>query len=75
MNDELLYAIDLEDPSGEFEPASELLNALELDFSSFFDRENGVTFLIYSVAMRLSISSTLLGMSAERSVQPSSVIR
>jgi ribosomal protein L11 methyltransferase len=40
MNDELLYAIDLEDPSGEFEPASELLNALEMEFSSFFDREN-----------------------------------
>ncbi|MBE6358221.1 MAG: 50S ribosomal protein L11 methyltransferase [Lentisphaerae bacterium] len=40
MNDELLYAIDLADPSGEFEPASELLNALEVDFSSFFDREN-----------------------------------
>jgi ribosomal protein L11 methyltransferase len=40
MNDELLYAIELEDPSGEFEPASELLNALEVEFSSFFDREN-----------------------------------
>ena len=40
MDNELLYAIDLEDASGEFEPASELLNALDLDFSSFFDREN-----------------------------------
>ncbi len=40
MDNELLYAIDLEDASGEFEPASELLNALEFDFSSFFDREN-----------------------------------
>ncbi|MBE6376344.1 MAG: 50S ribosomal protein L11 methyltransferase [Lentisphaerae bacterium] len=51
MNDELLYAIDLEDPSGEFEPASELLNALELDFSSFFDRENcTVRHTVYSVS-------------------------
>ena len=40
MNDELLFCIPLEDPSGEFEAASELLNALELDFSSYFDREN-----------------------------------
>ena len=35
MDDQLLYAIDLADPSGEFEPASELLNALEVEFSSF----------------------------------------
>ena len=40
MTDDLLFAIDLADPSGEFEPASELLNALEMEFSSFFDREN-----------------------------------
>ena len=40
MNDELLFCIPLEDPSGEFETASEFLNALELDFSSYFDREN-----------------------------------
>lgn len=51
MNDEILYAIDLEDPSGEFEPASELLNALELDFSSFFDRENcTVRHTVYAVS-------------------------
>jgi len=37
---ELLFCIPLEDPSGEFENAAELLNALELDFSSYFDREN-----------------------------------
>ena len=50
MSDELLYAIDLEDPSGEFEPASELLNALEVEFSSFFDRENGtVRHTVYAV--------------------------
>lgn len=50
MNDELLYAVDLEDPSGEFEPASELLNALEVEFSSFFDRESGtVRHTVYAV--------------------------
>ncbi|MBE6357151.1 MAG: 50S ribosomal protein L11 methyltransferase [Lentisphaerae bacterium] len=50
MSDELLYAVDLEDPSGEFEPASELLNALEVEFSSFFDRENGtVRHTVYAV--------------------------
>ena len=37
-NTDLLYCITLDDPSGEFEPASELLNALELDFSTFFRR-------------------------------------
>ncbi|MBQ9803905.1 MAG: 50S ribosomal protein L11 methyltransferase [Lentisphaeria bacterium] len=37
---ELLFCIPLEDPSGEFENAAELLNALELEFSSYFDREN-----------------------------------
>jgi len=42
MKDDLLYCVELTDESGEFEPASELLNALELDFSSYFDRENGV---------------------------------
>ena len=35
-----LYCFRLEDPSGEFEPATELLDALELQYSSFFDREN-----------------------------------
>ncbi|MBE6390617.1 MAG: methyltransferase domain-containing protein [Lentisphaerae bacterium] len=38
--DEKLYCFRLEDPSGEFEPATELLDALELQYSSFFDREN-----------------------------------
>ena len=42
MDEELLYCIELKDGSGDFEPASELLSALELEFSSFFDRENGV---------------------------------
>ena len=40
MTDESLFCIPLEDPSGELETAPELLNALELDFSSYFDREN-----------------------------------
>ena len=39
--DELLYCFKLADPSGEFEPATELLDALELDYSSIFNRENG----------------------------------
>lgn len=52
MDEELLYAVDLSDPSGEFEPASELLNALELDFSSFFDRENcTVRHTVYALSM------------------------
>ena len=52
MSEELLYAIDLADPSGEFEPASELLNALEVDFSSFFDRENcTVRHTVYALTM------------------------
>ncbi len=52
MSDELLYAIDLADPSGEFEPASELLNALEVEFSSFFDRENcTVRHTVYALTM------------------------
>ncbi len=47
--DELLYCIPLEDPSGEFEIASELLDALEVDFSSSFDRESGsVRHTVYS---------------------------
>lgn len=51
MNDEILYAVDLCDPSGEFEPASELLNALEVEFSSFFDRENcTVRHTVYSLS-------------------------
>ena len=51
-NDELLYCIPLEDPSGEFENASELLNALELDFSSYFDRENcSVRHTVYAQSM------------------------
>lgn len=50
-NTDLLYCITLDDPSGEFEPASELLNALELDFSSFFDRENcTVKHTVYSLS-------------------------
>ena len=50
MDDQLLYAIDLADPSGEFEPALELLNALEVEFSSFFDRESGtVRHTVYAV--------------------------
>lgn len=39
--DDLLYCFKLADPSGEFEPATELLDALELDYSSIFNRENG----------------------------------
>ncbi len=51
MSEEILYAIDLNDPSGEFEPASELLNALEVEFSSFFDRENyTVRHTVYSLS-------------------------
>ena len=51
MDDQLLYAVDLSDPSGEFEPASELLNALEVEFSSFFDRENcTVRHTVYSLS-------------------------
>lgn len=38
--DELLYCFKLADPSGEFEPATELLDALELDYSSMYNREN-----------------------------------
>ena len=38
--DEKLYCFRLDDPSGEFEPATELLDALELQYSSTFDREN-----------------------------------
>ena len=37
---ELLYCFKLEDPSGEFEPAAGLLEALEFDFDSRFDRES-----------------------------------
>ena len=37
---ELLYCFKLEDPSGEFEPAAGLLEALEVDFDSRFDRES-----------------------------------
>ncbi len=48
--DELLYCIPLEDPSGEFETAAEFLEALELDFSSYFDRENcSVRHTVYSL--------------------------
>ena len=39
--DDLLYCFKLADPSGEFEPATELLDALELDYSSIFNRESG----------------------------------
>ena len=47
--DELLYCFKLADPSGEFEPATELLDALELDYSSIFNRENGeVWHTVYS---------------------------
>lgn len=50
MDDELLFAVELSDPSGEFEPASELLNALDVEFSSFFDRENcTVRHTVYSL--------------------------
>lgn len=41
MSDELLFCIPLEDPSGDFETAAELLSALEVEFSSNFDRETG----------------------------------
>ena len=41
MNDELLFCVPLDDPSGELGLAPELLDALELDFSSYFDRERG----------------------------------
>ena len=39
--DEILFCFRLADPSGEFEPATELLDALELQCSSIFERENG----------------------------------
>ena len=41
MNDDLLFCVPLDDPSGELGLAPELLDALELDFSSYFDREQG----------------------------------
>ena len=47
--DEKLFCFRLEDPSGEFEPATELLDAMELQYSSFFDRENmSVVHTVYS---------------------------
>ena len=47
--DEKLFCFRLEDPSGEFEPATELLDAMELQYSSFFDRENmTVVHTVYS---------------------------
>ena len=58
MDNELLYAIDLADPSGEFEPASELLNALEFEFSSFFDRENcTVRHTVYALTMEGAVEN------------------
>ena len=41
MSDKLLFCIPLEDPSGDWETAPELLSALEVEFSSNFDRETG----------------------------------
>lgn len=37
---DILYCFRLEDVSGEFEPASSLLDALELQYSSYFERGN-----------------------------------
>jgi ribosomal protein L11 methyltransferase len=37
---EILYCFRVEDPSGEFEPAASLLEALDLQFSSYFERGN-----------------------------------
>lgn len=37
---EKLYCFRLEDPSGEFEPATEMLDAIELPYSSYFERGN-----------------------------------
>ena len=37
---DLLYCFKIEDPSGEFEPGTELLDALFLDYSSFYERES-----------------------------------
>ena len=38
--DEMLYCVKLQDNSGSFDLAAEMLAALELDFSSWEDREN-----------------------------------
>ena len=47
--DELLYCFELQDPSGEFEPAGELLDSLELQYSSIYSREDGlVRHTVYS---------------------------
>ena len=40
MDMEILYCFKLTDPSGEFEPGTEFLDALELDYSSYFERES-----------------------------------
>jgi ribosomal protein L11 methyltransferase len=40
MDLETLYCFKLTDPSGEFEPGTEFLDALELDYSSYFERES-----------------------------------
>ena len=51
MNDESLFCIPLDDPSGELGLAPELLDALELEFSSYFDRENGsVRHTVYTMS-------------------------
>ncbi|MBR7104558.1 MAG: 50S ribosomal protein L11 methyltransferase [Lentisphaeria bacterium] len=41
MNDDILYCFDLEDDSESFDLAPELLAGLELDFSSYENREEG----------------------------------
>ncbi len=40
MSNEMLYCVRLEDRSGNFDLAAEMLSALELDFSSWEDRES-----------------------------------
>ena len=55
MNDDILYCFHLEDDSESFDLAPELLAGLELDFSSFENREDG-TFIhtVYSLTRELA---------------------
>ena len=54
MNTDILYCFHLEDDSESFDLAPELLAGLELDFSSFENREDG-TFIhtVYSATPEL----------------------
>lgn len=73
--DEKLYCFRLDDPSGEFEPATELLDALALQYSSTFDRENmSVVHTVYaeehSEAIRqLELVSSMLPVWREMDVE------